>query len=204
MTTYYVNGNLSTNGTGTNLNPFNSLQDGADALNAGDTLIIRPATYRSTIQFNAANNGTSSNRTKIIWEAGCVIDGQFVRPTAPPWGDESFKEGALGYAQGYLVTFRYCKHMEMAGNGLEIKNSLGSGLLCTGNPILSANQRGLNLLVEDVYIHHVRWQLGKADECDDVTFNRFRCHNGGEFATFPRSGSVVNWPNAITKKMAPT
>lgn len=200
MATYYVDGNQSTNGTGTSLNPFNNLQAGADALHTSDTLIVRPATYRNQeVQFEAAANGTSGTPTTITFEAGCIIDGQFTKPVGPPWGSESGKAGSGNYAQGYLVTFRYCKHMIVNGNGLEIKNSQGSGLLITGDPD-NTSLRGLNITVKNVKIHDVRWQFAKADESDEIWFDYLECYNGGLFAPFSRAADSCNWPNGMTMK----
>ena len=74
--TYFVAPNGNDNSPGTEAKPFKTIQRGAKALSAGDTLLVKAGTYVE--QISVSDSGTKNNpiTIKAYKEDDVLIDGK--------------------------------------------------------------------------------------------------------------------------------
>lgn len=198
MATRYVSPSGNNVGQGTSLNPWKTLQYAVDNILPGDTLVVRPGTYSERVIVPAKAGGSASARTIIACDSGVILDGAYTYPEGPiKAGTAITVRGftSLGYVSSYLFTIR-ADHLDIQGNGMEIKRSRGSGLLING---LETDRR-VDILVQGLKIHGMRYQPLRGDECDEILVDGVETYDSCNHAPFSRSGSELNWCVAMNLK----
>ncbi len=127
-TTYYVSTEGNDESSGTEKQPWRSIQKAAELLVAGDTVVVLPGLYNELI--SPHNSGTKSAPV-TFYGYGAVIDG-----------------AGLGDTPLFTVNGKSHIHIE----GFEIRNSDHEGILVTSNNAGEA----IGITIDNVTVHDIK------------------------------------------------
>lgn len=147
-TRYYVD-DVSSNGSGTPGNPFNSIQSALYAAQPGDTVVVFPGTFTPGMEVGTVRDGTPSQRITV----------KAFDPSQPPFITRSGR--VFKFEHGYITLDGFILDGQFGNRDVvsirsggqytiirncEIKNSVRDGI-----DLSSAN----NVLIENCQIHHM-------------------------------------------------
>ena len=90
MATYYVCTNTGNdNNDGSEENPFKTIQSATDKCNAGDTVLVKPGTYRERIIPKVSGKRDAKITYKSLVKHGAIIRGSIL------WHGEKYDNGIL-------------------------------------------------------------------------------------------------------------
>lgn len=159
---WYVD-DVGTNGTGTLGSPFNNLQDGINAAQAGDTIYVLPGTYFLTDNLSTVNAGTSQNRIClraydlndrpiVRRAAGYVLD--MLRINQPYFVVDGliFDGDLTPNTTGGLINIQHYARLEEGTNG---DYAIMRNCIVRNNQAGGINVGADHVLIENCEIHHL-------------------------------------------------
>lgn len=199
-TTYYVQASGgSDSNSGTETNPFKTIQHAVNLVAAGDTVIVRAGTYVETVTIR--NSGTATAPISIIAYPGeqPVIDGRA--------GVDGLNSGLPSIGALYGTSsrdgtgFRYEPLVSIEASyilfdGIDITRSMGRGLRAwnNGNEIIG-------LTIRNCDISYSR-EAGLLLEliCRDTVIEDCSVSRSSNFAPYRRDPNLLDWSTGLTLK----
>jgi len=210
-TTYYVSPSGSDSNSGTQSSPFKSIQQAANIVNPGDTVIVQSGTYQTTDPNKYAivslnRGGTASQWITFKCQPPVVLDGQS-GATAYGW--------ALGASAGYVViqgfNIQNCQLAAILSDAQSHDyNLVGNYLYACGMNLQGDNVNVRSNTIVDV---HGAWGLNFAGNNWTIDGNSFSLKDSTVSGHINLGGSASNvqithnlslYPNSMFINIYPT
>lgn len=197
MTNYFVSPDGADRNPGTEQEPFQTIEHGANALAPGDTLFVKNGTYVETVTVRKSGTAAAPVSIKAYPGHRPVIDGQAgvngKNSGLPTSGDLNGTESRDG------TGFRYTPLVGIEGShvvfeGLTITRSMGRGLRVWRD---GAEIRGV--VIRGCEISQSRSTgLMALEGSTDLTIENCKIYRSGVFAPYPRSAQELDHPGGLS------